>query len=88
MKTTIADIKPGSEIRVRGLRWSAGWEFDGKLESHDPHYWDEFRGWSPAYLRRKFYRKQVERIDIVVTFVLDEDGEFSWVERPVEAKRQ
>lgn len=110
------EIKPGLKIRVRGLRWSAGWEFDcptaiidpvyrfhedgcslehavesllidacvdGKLKSHDPHFWDEFRGWSPAYLRRKFYRKHVERIDIIATFVLDEYGDLSWVERPV-----
>ena len=107
-------IKMGTEIRMRGLRWSADWEFDcptaiiapvfrfhedgcsleyavesllidacadGYLKDHNPHYWESFRGWSPAYLRRKFYRKGVERIDISVTFMPDEDGAMTWIER-------
>lgn len=104
----------GTQIRVRGLRWDAQWEFDcptaiiapvyrfhedgcslehavesllidacinGQLKSHDPHFWDSFRGWSPAYLRRKFYRRGVEHVDLLVTFDLDEDGELTWRER-------
>lgn len=108
-------IKVGDKFRVRGLRWSAGWEFDcptaiiapvyrfhedgcsleyaveslmidacidGELKSQDPKFWGDFRGWTPQYLRRKFYRPYVQTTDLLVTIVLDEDGELSWTEEP------
>ncbi len=28
MRTSLCKLKPGMEFEVRGLRWSAGWEFD------------------------------------------------------------
>lgn len=113
MKPVRIEITPGLQIRVRGLRWSAGWEFDcptaiiapvyrfhedgcsleyavesllidacidGHIKDNDPHFWADFRGWSPAYLKRQFYRKHVERVDLLVTFELDKRGELTWTE--------
>lgn len=53
-----------------------------KAQAHICEDLVEFRGWSPAYLRRQFYRKHVQRIDLLVTFELDEDGELAWTEQP------
>jgi hypothetical protein len=55
---------------------------DGKMPSHDPKFW-EWRGWDMPYLRRKYYRKNTQRADVLVRFVLDEDGELSWEERSI-----
>ena len=30
------EIKPGAEIRIRGLRWDDGWEFDCPVVIIDP----------------------------------------------------
>lgn len=113
--TRTVEIKEGTEIRIRGLRWDDGWEFDcpvvildpilrvyedgrdfesavedlcidgcidGKLIEHESSSWrwKEAPGGAMAYLRRKYYRKNVERLDTVVRFVLDEYGELSFEE--------
>ena len=52
---------------------------DGHLHSSDPHSWD-WRGWTQEYLRRKQYRKNVEREVVLIRFILDEDGELFWTE--------
>jgi hypothetical protein len=51
---------------------------DGELKGEDPSFWERGRGWSRAYLRRKFYRKGTERLRAEVRFVLDEHGRLSW----------
>lgn len=104
-------IEPGVEIRIRGLRWDDGWEFDcpvvifepvlrvhedgcsleyavesmlidacidGTLKDHEAWRWEDAPGGSLGYLRRKFYRKYVERTDVRVRFILDSDGELAW----------
>lgn len=107
-------IEPGLEIRIRGLRWDDGWEFDcpvvildpvlrvhedgcslehaiedlcidacidGVLKDHEAWRWEDAPGGSIGYLRRKFYRKHVERADVKVRFIL-KDGELEWEDIP------
>jgi hypothetical protein len=56
---------------------------DGKWPKSeaDPKHW---RGWSPAYLKRKQYRKDVQREVVEVEFILDGCGELFWREREIE----
>ncbi len=51
---------------------------DGKIAGHDNKFWDEGRGWSMEYLKRKFYRKWTQTLVQKIRFVLDEDGELSF----------
>ena len=54
---------------------------DGVLKDHEAWRWAEAPGGALGYLRRKFRRKGVERAYATARFVLDEDGELSWVEQ-------
>ena len=107
------EIKPGTEIRIRALRWDDGWEFDcpavvidpvlrvrengeslegivedlcidacvdGVLKDQDAWRWEPAPGGALGYLRRKYYRKNVQRCDVRVRFHLDEYGELMWEE--------
>ncbi len=108
----VIEVKAGLEVRVRGLRWDDGWEFDcpvviidpvlrvyedgcgldqamedllidacidGQIKDHEAWRWEEAPGGSLAYLRRKYYRKNVERMDVKVRFCVV-DGELTWQE--------
>lgn len=50
---------------------------DGELRTEEPDSW-AWRGWTQDYLRRKKYRRGVERQRLKVLITLDEDGELSF----------
>jgi hypothetical protein len=55
---------------------------DGKISDHEAWRWKDAPGGARGYLRRKFYRKYVQRAVVDVRFIHDEDGQLSWEELP------
>ncbi len=51
---------------------------DRVLKDHRTRRWEDAPGGSRGYLRRKFYRKHVERTVVQARFFLDRDGELGW----------
>ena len=109
--TRVVEVKPGTKMRIRGLRWDDGWRYgspvalidpvlkvyeDGRsleraiedlcidacvcgvLKDEEAWRWEAAPGGSLAYLRRKFYRTHVQRVDCKVRFIVDDDGELWW----------